>query len=245
MTDSVRFFCVDHAAGLLVEQLRGAPPERVLRDVVVVRDERDVVAVGALDDERAHALARLHAVGGLVLDLLEVRVDVAVAAVARGGVLARPSCRRGRCRRARPRPRAPAPPRREPRAVRPVLPPRRPGRRGSQHNQRSERRKLSRATSRAAPRRCSSPPAGPTGFRAASWGRSSPVRPGRRAARSRSPGRCTCRSKMPAVHGPSNVLRLGDHVVAVGGDHPAELDLLVGPVARPGPRIRRASGRAT
>ena len=100
---------VDHAARLLVEHLGRTPPERVLRDVVIVREERDVVPV-ALDDERAHALARLDAVGGLVLDLLDVRIDVAVAAVARRGVLARPSCRRGRCRPAPPRRRAPAQP---------------------------------------------------------------------------------------------------------------------------------------
>src|SRR3954447_16765814 len=78
----------DRAVGLVGEQLRGAPPQRVLRDVVVVGDHRDVLAVGALDHERAHGLARLHAVGGLVLDLLKVRVGVAVAAVAGRGVLA-------------------------------------------------------------------------------------------------------------------------------------------------------------
>ena len=80
---------VDQAVGVGREQLRGAAPQGVLRDVVVVAQERDVVAVAPAHDDRPHRLARLHAVRGLVLDLLGVWVDVAVALVARRRVLTR------------------------------------------------------------------------------------------------------------------------------------------------------------
>ena len=62
---------------------------RRLRYVVIVAHHRDELSVAAANDDRANGLARLHAVGGLVLDLLRVRVDVAVARVARRRVLTR------------------------------------------------------------------------------------------------------------------------------------------------------------
>ncbi len=79
---------VQRAAGQVAGELGGALEQGVLRDVVVVGDQRHVV-VAALDDQRAHRLTGLDAVGRLVLDLLGVRVVVAVAAVPGGGVLAR------------------------------------------------------------------------------------------------------------------------------------------------------------
>ena len=80
---------VDQAVSAGAHELRGPAPQRILRDVVVVADDRDVAAIRTAHDDRADRLARLDPVRSLVLDLLRVRVDVAVALVARGGVLAR------------------------------------------------------------------------------------------------------------------------------------------------------------
>jgi hypothetical protein len=61
----------------LLQQLRGAPVQQVLRDVEVVLDDGDAVSVGAFDHERACAEARLDPVRGA----LAVRVGGGVHAV--------------------------------------------------------------------------------------------------------------------------------------------------------------------
>ena len=65
------------AAVALLEQLRGAAVEKVLREVEVLLDDRGARAVGALDDDRADLQPRLEAVRAAEV----VRVDARVEAV--------------------------------------------------------------------------------------------------------------------------------------------------------------------
>ena len=88
-----------------VEELLHAALDEVLGQVVVGFDHRHLGALGALHDEGPDRKARLHAVGRLALDRIEVGVDATTAELAAdiavAGVLpcARPDVPGGVCHR--------------------------------------------------------------------------------------------------------------------------------------------------
>ena len=85
----------DHREGLArdadvlrLDELRGAAPEEVLRQVEVLLDDRDPLAVRPLDDQGAGAQPRLQAVGRRTAGRVAVRVELlVVGASAVRGVL--------------------------------------------------------------------------------------------------------------------------------------------------------------
>ena len=69
---------VGDLAAVLLQDLRRAPREHVLRQIVVVLHERDRERAGALQDDRAHAEPAGDPVARRLLEVLEVGVPLAV-----------------------------------------------------------------------------------------------------------------------------------------------------------------------